>query len=111
MTSTENIFMAVVEAPDEDILAVPLVTSDMKAACRPAERLVLHDMRPTFHPKAMPNWRDCLTCYRCGYTIVTQAMFEQAPLWAKVYLAALYLESWLELLEDLPEEADAGAEN
>lgn len=86
-----------------DEYAPLVVTADMRSAHQ-GDDIISHDMRPAFHPIAMPNWRDCLSCWVCGYTLVTQRMFEQAPLWAKVYLAALYLESWLELIEEAPEE-------
>lgn len=99
-----NIFMATFDQIESATgLGALVVTTDMKQAHQRVD-VITHDMRPTFHPLAMPNWRDCLTCWVCGYTAVTQRMFEQAPLWAKVYLAALYLEDWLMLVEELPEE-------
>ena len=106
-----TIFMAVTEIPaGEDIYPAEqpgalVVTSAMKDAHAGAGAVVQHDMAPAFHPLVIPNWRDCLTCRICGYVLVTQAMYEQAPHWLKVYLAALYLEDWLLLVEEVPEAA------
>ena len=104
-----NIFMATFGFQDDPartgILKV-VATTEMKTAHTGDGGVVAHDMAPAFHPLVIPRWRDCLTCRICGYVLVTQRMYEQAPHWLKVYLAALYLEDWLMLIPETPEAAD-----
>jgi len=109
VANAANIFMAILDNPDEPEFGSRVVTSTMQQAHRAAAAagLVQHEMKPAFHPMAIPNWRDCLTCTVCGFVLVTKAMFEQAPHWLKVYLAALALSDWLLVVPEIAEDVRA----